>query len=57
MEKIILYGAGKRGKKVANILAKKGIDIEFFWDLYSKEKEVTVFVEGGGGKNSCIKQI
>ncbi len=32
MKKIVLYGAGRKGKKVANILKRKNIEIMGFCD-------------------------
>ncbi len=48
MKKIILYGAGVRGKKVANLLKKKSLDICFFCDSNKAGEEIEV----GGGKIS-----
>ncbi|GFI46957.1 hypothetical protein IMSAGC019_02277 [Lachnospiraceae bacterium] len=45
MKKIILYGAGVRGKKVANLLKKKSLDICFFCDSNKAGEEIEV---GGG---------
>lgn len=34
MKEIILYGAGRRGKKVARLLEEKGIKVSGFCDSY-----------------------
>lgn len=45
MKNIILYGAGKKGKKVANILKRKNIDIMGFCDTNISGQKI----EWGGG--------
>lgn len=44
MKKIILYGAGKRGKEIAQLLEKNNIQIEGFCDSF---KTGSVSFNGG----------
>lgn len=56
MEKIILYGAGIRGKKIARLLAEKDIHIVAFLDLYKDVEEITIdnMGDGGGDYRTCL---
>ena len=53
MKKIILYGAGVRGKKVANLLKKKSLDICFFCDSNKAGEEIEV----GGVKSLYTPRV
>ncbi len=45
MKKIILFGAGKRGKEIAQLLDKNNVPIEGFCDSF---KTGSVLLDGGG---------
>lgn len=50
MKKIVLYGAGRNGKKVANILKRKNIEIMGFCDTNISGQKI----EWGGGNAAHI---